>query len=277
MSESQSFHEGGASSFPDNQDDAGETSSFPKADMHLRTSILSEANVSWIAKFYGIPADLNPRPAPKGSTVLDVPDGAIALYLHFFKQGGFRIPASTFLLRLLKYFCVHITQLVPLGINRATIFEMYCRALGFEPTVLLFRVFYKLCKQGNWFSFQSRGGKNFRPCLKEVKSSLKKWKSQFFLVDRRAIPIPLVWRHLDSDVSDPTPLPESYDGDKVARLREFLVPVHKPHPSLLYAAGLSSVWKHAGHRCVLKGPGGDGNIPLYVFVLFLFCNFFCSP
>ena len=153
---------------------------------------------------------------------------------------------------------------------------MYCRSLGIDPTVLLFRVFYKLCKQGNWFSFQSRGGKNFRPCLKEVKSSLKKWKYQFFLVDRRALPIAMPWRHLDSDVSDPAPPASTYNEDHVALLREVMVPVHKPHPNLLYAAGLSNMWKYAGHRCILKGPGGDGNAPLLNILCFtsnISCNF----
>ncbi|PWA86563.1 transposase (putative), gypsy type [Artemisia annua] len=220
MSESNSNHDAEDSAAPHDQEDAGETSNFPKCDMHLKTSILTPAKVSWIAKHYGIPSELNPRPAPADTTVMDAPSGPIVLYHHFFKQGGFRIPTSTFFLRLLKYFGVHITQLVLIGINRATIFEIYCRALGFEPTVVLFRVFYKLCKQGHWFSFQSRGGKNFKSCLKEIKPGLKNWKTQFFLVDRRAIPIAMPWRHLDSDVSDPARASGTYD--EVVTMSELL-------------------------------------------------------
>lgn len=124
-------------SIPENQEDVDDASCAPKFDMQLYTSVLDEGNVSWIAKCYGIPLDLNPSPASEGMTILDVLDDAVGLYLHFFKQGGFRIPISTFFLRVRKYFRVHVSQLVPIGIYRTTMFEMYFRALDFEPTVLL--------------------------------------------------------------------------------------------------------------------------------------------
>lgn len=122
------------------QEDVVGASYAPKFDMHLYTSDLDEANVRWIAQSYGIPIELHPHSKPEGMTILDVPEDAIELYLHYFKQGGFRIPTSTFFLRVLKYFRVHVSQLVPIGIKQTTMFEMYCRALDFKPTVLFFRV-----------------------------------------------------------------------------------------------------------------------------------------
>ncbi|GKB64247.1 hypothetical protein Tco_0920433 [Tanacetum coccineum] len=64
----------------------------------------------------------------------------------------------------------------------------------------LFRVFYKFCKQGNWFSFYNRVRKNCKPCFKDAPTSLKKWKDKFFLVDRRAAPIAMPWRYHDSSI-----------------------------------------------------------------------------
>nr|GEV51927.1 beta carbonic anhydrase 5, chloroplastic isoform X2 [Tanacetum cinerariifolium] len=40
-----------------------------------------------------------------------------------------------------------VLEAVPLGINRITFVGLYCRSLDIVPTVPLFRVFYKLCKQ----------------------------------------------------------------------------------------------------------------------------------
>ncbi|GKB96190.1 hypothetical protein Tco_0982327 [Tanacetum coccineum] len=132
-------------------------------------------------------------------------------------------------------------------------FEMYCRALNVIPTVPLFRVFYKLCKQGNWFSFQSRVGKNCKPCFKYAPTSLKKWKDKFFLVDRRAAPIAMPLRHHDSSVADPFPKPEEFDASDIEKLCEVVIILHKLRPSLLYIAGLSHVWKNEGHIPILKG------------------------
>nr|GEV07174.1 hypothetical protein [Tanacetum cinerariifolium] len=115
-----------------------EASSLPKFDMHLYKYSLTETNVKWLTKCYGIPADLHPRPASEDMTMNTLPNDDIGLYAHHFQQGGLR-----------------------LGVNRATYFEMYRRSLDIIHTVPLFRMFYKLCKQGNWFSFQNRVSKNY--------------------------------------------------------------------------------------------------------------------
>ncbi|GKD90732.1 hypothetical protein Tco_1366239 [Tanacetum coccineum] len=133
---------------------------------------------------------------------------------------------------------------------------MYCRALGVVPTVPLFRVFYKLCKQGDWFSFQSRVGKGLKPCIKGAPTSLKKWKDKFFLIDRRAAPIAMAWRHHDSSVADVLPSPSEYNAADVATLLQVPIQLHKPYNSLLYVVGLSPTWKGLGHDQVMKGPGG---------------------
>ncbi|GJW05455.1 hypothetical protein Tco_1564311 [Tanacetum coccineum] len=228
----------------------------PKFDMHLYHSSLTKTHVTWLVKCYGSSEDLHPRVVPNGMTMDQLPNDAIGLYVHHFRQASLRVRFSTFFLKVVEYFCVHISQLVPIGINRTTISEMYCRALGIVPNVPLFRAFYKLCKQGNWFSFQSRTGKNCKPCFKDASTSLKKWKDKFFLVDRRAAPIAMAWRHHDSSVADPFPKPTEYSEQDVAKLREVMITLHKPAPSLLYVDGLSRVWKNVGHVPILKGPEG---------------------
>ncbi|GJX41955.1 hypothetical protein Tco_0256945 [Tanacetum coccineum] len=125
-------------------DPALEAAVLPKFDMHLYQSSLNKTHVKCLVKCYGIPKDLHPRIVPAGMTMDRLPNDAITLYVHHFRRGGLWVPFSTFFLRVVEYFCVHISQLVPISVNRATIFEVYCRALGIVLTVPLFRVFYKL-------------------------------------------------------------------------------------------------------------------------------------
>ncbi|GJY11270.1 hypothetical protein Tco_0379455, partial [Tanacetum coccineum] len=80
---------------------------------------------------------------------------------------------------------------------------------------------------------------------------------KFFLVDRRAAPIAMAWRHHDASVTDLFPKPSESNEQDAARLQEIAIPLHKPYNSVLYVAGLSLVWKEAGHVPILKGPKGE--------------------
>ncbi|GJX15036.1 hypothetical protein Tco_0206794 [Tanacetum coccineum] len=120
-------------------------------------------------------------------------------------------------------------------------FELYHRSLGIAPTVNLFCMFYKLSKQGHWFSFEKTvgkgsGGKIFRDNF----SRMKGWKDKFFLIDRRAIPNAMAWRHHDSDVYDPLP-DDDYSILDVRALAEQIVDLRPVHPALLFTAGLVTI------------------------------------
>ncbi|GJT36038.1 hypothetical protein Tco_0926457 [Tanacetum coccineum] len=51
------------------------------------------------------------------------------------------------------------------------------------------------------------------------------------LVDRRAAPIAMAWRHHDSSVADPFPKPDEYNASHVAKLREVVIALRKPPPT----------------------------------------------
>ncbi|GKA80091.1 hypothetical protein Tco_0786687 [Tanacetum coccineum] len=78
---------------------------FPK-DAELKTLIAT----------YDIPLDLRPRLPDSNFRMINLPvgDTAIGIYSMIFDSSGVRIPFSSFLLAVLKYFKVHISQLVPL-------------------------------------------------------------------------------------------------------------------------------------------------------------------
>ena len=129
-----------------------------KFDMHLHTSQLSQSDLDSIISTYNIPIDLHPSLPDPNLTMDRLPSDKIGIYTQQLDLGGARVPFSRFLLQVIKHFRIHFSQIVPIGLNRVTLFEIRCYSLDERPTVSLFRVFYRLCKQGNWFSFESRRG-----------------------------------------------------------------------------------------------------------------------
>ncbi|GJX99093.1 hypothetical protein Tco_0356112 [Tanacetum coccineum] len=81
--------------------------------------------------------------------------------------------------------------------------------------------------------------------------------SSFFLKDVEHFTlIAMAWLHHDSNVADPFPKSNEYNASDVTKLREVVISLRKPPPSLLYVAGLSNVWKHVGHAFYLKDSKG---------------------
>ncbi|GJY73890.1 phospholipase-like protein [Tanacetum coccineum] len=89
-------------------------------DMHTYVSRLKNTKPEAFIATYDIPLDLRPRlPDPNFRMInLLVGDTTIGIYSRIFDSLGVRIPFSYFLLAVLKYFKVHISQLVPLGYVR---------------------------------------------------------------------------------------------------------------------------------------------------------------
>ncbi|GJV84387.1 hypothetical protein Tco_1524285 [Tanacetum coccineum] len=214
-----------------------------KKDMHTYVSRLKDTELETLIATYDIPLDLRPRLPDPNFRMINLPAGdtAIGIYSRIFDSSGVRIPFSSFLLAVLKYFKVHISQLVPLGLSKVITFEVLCRSLNIEPTVTLFRVFQTLSKQGDWFSFAKRGG-SAPVCMEVAKSGLKHWKERFFLIDRRAIPFHMPWRHPDSCITDK--VPTGFNQDHVDRLKAHVVKLCDIPEGVLVRSGLSRVWRN---------------------------------
>ena len=240
-----------------------------KMDILKRKSTMDDSDVLALVESFRIPKDLHPRVTPKGMTMNQLPGDAVGLYAEYFFEGSLTIPFSSFLLDVIKYFKVHISQLVPLGMHRVTLFEVYARSMHITPTTPLFRVFYKLSKQGCWFSFEKRVHADRRVCFGEFPSCLKGWKHQFFLLDRRAIPFAMPLRHHDSDVSDPFPKGE-FDVTHAERLAATVVEPFQ----ILYALGLSSHLEFPGYREALRDEQGRGIAFVLSFVHISYCCYF---
>ncbi|GJY65473.1 hypothetical protein Tco_0467711 [Tanacetum coccineum] len=95
-------------------------------------------------------------------------------------------------------------------------------------------------------------------------SCMKHWKSGFFLIDRRAIPDYMSWRHLSSAIDDPKPPVGSYNIEDVCRLSAHVLKLRDMPEGILILSRLSRVWKSQTFdalwaftiSCVfLSGPG----------------------
>ncbi|GJZ39319.1 hypothetical protein Tco_0585882, partial [Tanacetum coccineum] len=124
-------------------------------DMHTYTYELKDIELRTLISTYNILLDLRPRLPDSNFQMINLlcGDTTIGIYHRIFDSSSVRIPFSSFLLEVIKYYKVHISQLVPLGLNKVITFEILCRSLDIEPTVTLFQVFQTLFKQGDWFSF----------------------------------------------------------------------------------------------------------------------------
>nr|GEX28821.1 hypothetical protein [Tanacetum cinerariifolium] len=93
-------------------------------------------------------------------------------------------------------------------------------------------------------------------CMKDGPSCLKKWKSKFFLVDRRAIRDHLTWRHSYSYVYDDL-LTNGYDRNDVEWLRIHLILLYEMKEEVVVRSGLSFVWsnkKYDGDAKIVEEP-----------------------
>ncbi|GKE03042.1 hypothetical protein Tco_1391025 [Tanacetum coccineum] len=228
-----------------------------KSDMHSYSSTMTAKDVKALAFKHNIPLDLHPVALTAEWTMDKLTDDFIGLYEQYFEFSGVRVPFSTLLLAVLDHFHVHISQLVPIGLTRLTLFELYCRSLYIVPSVTLFGVFYKIDKQGDWFTFERRvgpgsGGK----ILNETFSGLKGWKKRFFFLDRRAIPQAMAWRHHDSDIHDPLPT-DGFRASDVATLTNQSIDIRPVPSGLLFHAGLATTWEFSGFLPVFKDTEGN--------------------
>ncbi|GJV38331.1 hypothetical protein Tco_1410808 [Tanacetum coccineum] len=168
--------------------------------MHTYVSRLKNIELETLIATYDIPLDLRPRLPDPNFRMINLPaeDTAISIYTRIFDSSGVRIPFSSFLLAVLKYFKVHISQIVPLGLSKVITFEVLCRSLNIEPTVTLFRVFQTLSKQGDWFSFAKRGDLAL-VCMEVAKSGGVLVRSGLSRVWRNPVCDPVL-RHSDNTV-----------------------------------------------------------------------------
>ncbi|KAF5802250.1 hypothetical protein HanXRQr2_Chr06g0257391 [Helianthus annuus] len=120
----------------------------------------------------------------EGDTGADAPPGYVTMWADFFGDCNLRLPLTVFVVEVLEWYKVHISQLSPFGMIRIRNFEFTFRALGIEPTVGDFRRFYQMTVSLGFFSFRQREGS---PKLMTPPKGMAMWKKKFFYVKAAAI------------------------------------------------------------------------------------------
>nr|GEU53609.1 putative reverse transcriptase domain-containing protein [Tanacetum cinerariifolium] len=106
-------------------------------------------------------------------------------------------------------------------------------------------------------------------CIDDNRSCMKHWKSEFFLIDRRAIPDAMVWRHPDVAIDDPRHAAGSFNMAEVCRLSAHVIKLRDIPEGVLALSGLSHVWK--SHVCDPEDPHMDVRLTLQRL------PFYCTP
>ncbi|KAF5787541.1 hypothetical protein HanXRQr2_Chr10g0453951 [Helianthus annuus] len=132
-------------------------------------------------------------------------------------------------------------------------FEILCRATGYDPSLLSFRHFFRLAKNGDWFTFETS---QVDTCLiSSMVSTLGVWKDRFFWVSEEIVPFKLVWRHPDAVLNELEPVASDINTRFLETLRECPSRL-RPFPEhLLVLLGISKLWEKANRDPVLIRDG----------------------
>ncbi|GJZ91408.1 hypothetical protein Tco_0663335 [Tanacetum coccineum] len=140
------------------QDHTMVTSAHQSNSIYIVTSVLTQRELDHHCSVFNISADLRPELPDRNATIKDSLTGKIGMYTCFIEFFNFQIPLSKFLLCVLEYYQISLSQLPVIGAAKVSHFEIMCRVLGRVPTVGTFRRLYVNSISNGWLSFSKRGG-----------------------------------------------------------------------------------------------------------------------
>ncbi|MFS7932772.1 hypothetical protein Hanom_Chr04g00371861 [Helianthus anomalus] len=147
-------------------------------DLFVIYSRLIEEEVEAFCQEWGIDSKFNLVATGLDKSIDQSPTGSIALYCRNFEFSNLHHPFSTFVLNIMEYYRVSFGQIHPQGLARVLHFEVLCRVLGYDHSLLLFRRFFRLAKNGDWFTFETS---QVDVCLiSSMLTTPGSWKDMFF-------------------------------------------------------------------------------------------------
>ncbi|KAJ0715284.1 hypothetical protein HanPI659440_Chr13g0499351 [Helianthus annuus] len=156
-------------------------------------NILNRNGLEWYVNQYAIPASLNPILPAKDTTIYPFAPRKIGVYTRMFDYCNYRLSLTKFLVKVLMFHEVHLSQMNPFGLAKVCQFELACRSLDSDPDLDVFQALYKLNRSGDWYTFEVR--KKNACCYSWITTSLKDWKDRFFLVDDRCVSATMAWSY----------------------------------------------------------------------------------
>nr|GEX88787.1 hypothetical protein [Tanacetum cinerariifolium] len=179
--------------------------------------VLSQKAFDVFCEKFHIPKEIHLVLPNPGDTMHERPSGKIGLYTRFIDFANFRLSLSTFLVNILRHFCINISQLSVIGAAKVSHFEILCHVYEITPTVGLFRCFYVNSKKNGWMSFIKRSDKS-HVCYTKPLDSLKNLNDHFFWVDDFACPARFPWHTTKNMTRDPAPIAADFNAQDYATL-----------------------------------------------------------
>ncbi|KAJ0627385.1 hypothetical protein HanRHA438_Chr01g0028411 [Helianthus annuus] len=213
-------------------------------------NVLNRRGLEWYVDKYAIPASLHPTLPEKDTPIYPFVPGKIGVYTRLFDYCNYRLPLTKFLIEVILFHEVHLSQMNPFGLAKVCHFELSCHGLGSDPDLDVFRAFYKLNRSGSWYTFEVRN-KN-ACCYTWITSSLKDWKDRFFLVDDRCVPEFMTWRPKKSRL--PAPLPEDFEFNREldSKLIREAGRIQKYPEHILVMGRINTIWSEPEWYPTLK-------------------------
>ncbi|MFS7947016.1 hypothetical protein Hanom_Chr06g00543061 [Helianthus anomalus] len=81
-------------------------------------------------------------------------EGFLVFYTRILDQPNLRYSFTNFFLEVLKYYHLSLGQLANVGFACIMHFEILCCALSHEPSLVLFRRFFRLARNGDWYTIE---------------------------------------------------------------------------------------------------------------------------
>ncbi|GKC30841.1 hypothetical protein Tco_1038135, partial [Tanacetum coccineum] len=175
-------------------------------------SILTRKGFDIFCQKFHIHEEVHPELPSPNQTIHEMPTGKIGVYTRFFEFANFRLPLSTFLVDILRYYRIHLSQLSIIGAAKVSHFEILCRVHNIEPTVGLFRCLYVNSKNKGWMSFSKHSDVE-GVCYTKPLDSLKHWNEHFFWVDSFSCPVSFPWHTAKYVSKDPFPKSTDFNAN----------------------------------------------------------------
>ncbi|KAJ0576139.1 hypothetical protein HanIR_Chr05g0220821 [Helianthus annuus] len=148
-----------------------------KDNMSASVSILTQRQLDKFVRKYKIPLDLHPVLPSKDETIYPFRQWKFPFYTRVCNFANYRVPFSRFLIRVLQFFRVHISQVNPFGLSRISHFEISCRAQDRRPDLDVFRYFYEFITAGDWYTFAHRKGDRDWPVIRRKRDRSRRRRS----------------------------------------------------------------------------------------------------
>ncbi|KAJ0506929.1 hypothetical protein HanHA89_Chr12g0487591 [Helianthus annuus] len=212
-----------------------------------------------------MPREYGAQYPSEGDTGADAPAGYVTMWADFFVDCNLRLPLTVFVVDILEWYKVHISQLSPFGMFRIRNFEYTFRAHGLPVTVENFRRFYQLTVNTGFFSFTQRHGSLK---LMTPPKGVTGWKKRFFYVKACAVYASMSFRNVNVGVSDEDiPVSTAKTVDWFSRLRP--IELKKLDNDQMWILRMMLSRPDMKARPVLREKGGGKLFTLCYFPYFL--------